>query len=88
MQITASLDGDTATLTVATINNTANLKVAGAAKLADDIEATLSVGRQDAFRNTYAVLIEPTGCIVKVGPMGVPVPWQHITSVVAALRAE
>ena len=87
MQITARLDGDTATLTLTTINNRADLRVLHAAKLADDIEATLSVGRQDTFRDTYAVLIEPTGCNVKVGGMSFPVPWQHITAVVAALRA-
>jgi hypothetical protein len=39
------------------------------------------------FRDTYAVIIEPTGCIVKVGMMGVPIPWRQITGVVAALRA-
>lgn len=88
MQIVATIDEHgAATLTSTILNSTTKLDVPDAEGLADDIEATLSVDHPDAFRDTYAVLVDGAGCLVKVGMSGFPIPWQHITSVVSQLRA-
>lgn len=88
MQITATIDEHgAAVLKYKTVSSGSTLDVPDADGLADDIEAALELGRQDTFRDAYAVLIAGTGCLVKVGNAGFPIPWQHITSVVAQLRA-
>lgn len=87
MQIKATLNGDAATLVVTTNSSTANLEVAGAMTLADDIEASLSARQKDIYRDTYWVLMQADG--IQVGDrLGTfPIPWQWITSVVAQLRS-
>lgn len=88
MELTANInEHGAAVLTVKTVSSTSSLEVPDAEGLADDIEATLGSGQVDAFRDAYSVLIETTGCLVKVGTAGIPIPWQQITSVVAQLRA-
>ena len=88
MWITATIDENgAAVLKVKTVSSGAILDVPDADGLADDIEATLELGRKDTFRASYAVLIDGSGCLVRVGNGGFPIPWQHITSVVAQLRA-
>ena len=72
-------------LKVKTVSSGAILDVPDADGLADDIEATRELGRKDTFRASYAVLIDGSGCLVKVGNGGFPIPWQHITT--EALRA-
>lgn len=88
MQITATIDEHGgAVLKYKTVSSGSTLKVPDADALADDIEAALQLGHKDVFRDSYAVLIESTGCVVKVATSGISIPWQHITSVVAQLRA-
>lgn len=88
MQITAHTnENGSAELKGKTNSSAFGLTVPDADNLADDIEATLQLGRKDLFRPSYAVLIEDNGCQVKVGNGGLSIPWQYITSVVAQLRA-
>ena len=87
MQITATInEHGAAILKCKTVSGGSTINVPDADGLADDIEATLIRGRQDSFRDTYAVLIESTGCVVMVDNAKFPVPWQDITAVVAQLQ--
>lgn len=87
MEITATIDEHgAATLKATILNSTTHLDVADADGLADDIEAGLTVGHKDTFRDGYAVLVQADGLTVKVHNDVFNIPWQHITSVVAQLR--
>lgn len=86
MRIKAMFNGDAASLVVTTNSSTAKLEVPGAMTLADDIEASLSMGQEDIYRDTYQMTIHADG--IQIGDrLGTfPIPWQWITSVVAQLR--
>lgn len=77
------------TVTIEGTNNasTFDLKVPKGIDLADDIAATLNVDQGNVYRDTYAVLTNDRGCVVKVGDGTFMIPWQRITDVVAQLRA-
>lgn len=88
MEITATVDEHgAATLKATILNSSTVLDIPGADGLADDFEAVLNVGHSDTFRDGYAVLVQPDGLIIKARNGGFNIPWQHITSVVAQLRA-
>lgn len=88
MEIKATLnEHGAATLKATILNSTTHLDIADADGLAADIAAGLEVDQTDVFRDGYAVLIQPNGLKVTVGNNGFDIPWQHITSVVAQLRA-
>ena len=88
IEITATIDEHSAaTLKAKILNSSTVIDVADADGLADDLEAVLKVGHADTFRDGYAVLVQPDGLILKVRNGGFDIPWQHITSVVAQLRA-
>lgn len=88
MTITATIDEHEAvTLTYTRMNTTSHLGVPDAAAFADDLASTMQAGQEDVYRDTYSILVEPVGVKVEVYPHSFPIPWQHITSVVAQLRA-
>jgi len=87
MEITATIDEHGAAALKATIlNSSTALAIPDADGLADDLEAVLNISHPDAYRDGYAVLVQPDGLIVKVANGGFNIPWQHITSVVGQLR--
>ena len=88
MTITATIDEHEAvTLTYTRMNTTSNLGVPDAAAFADDLASTMQVGQENVYRESFSILVEPDGVKVVVHPHSFPIPWQHITSVVAQLRA-
>ncbi len=88
MEITATIDEHgAATLKATILNSTTVLHIPNADGFADDVEAVLNVGHPDTYRDGYAVLVLPNGLTIKVGNYTFDLPWQHITSVVAQLRA-
>ena len=88
MEITATIDEyGAATLKATILNSSTVLDIPDADGLADDVEAVLNVGHPDTFRDAYTVIVQPDGIVVNSGNGSFNIPWQHITSVVAQLRA-
>lgn len=88
MEITATIDEHgKATLKATILNSTTVLNTPDAEGFADDVEAVLNVSHPDTYRDGYAILVQPDGLTIKVGNYTFGLPWQHITSVVAQLRA-
>ncbi|GIT86172.1 hypothetical protein [Roseobacter sp. OBYS 0001] len=90
--LTATVDGTSATLVAKTLSTSAPLIVKGASypkgpTLADDLEACLSVDHEGAKRGTYRIDTVSFGVVLHNDGGQMTIPWQHITDVVAQLRA-
>jgi hypothetical protein len=88
MEITATIDKHgAATLKATILNSSTVLDIPDADSLADDLEAVLNAGHPDTYRDGHAVLVQSDGLTIKAGNGAFDIPWQHITSVMAQLRA-
>jgi hypothetical protein len=84
MQITATLDDGTATLTLTTLSSTSRLDVKGARLLADDLERFVTDPDAPAVNR---VVPSDTGVAVHTQHGGFTIPWRHIMTAVNGLRA-
>lgn len=87
MQITATLDDGTATLTLSTLSGTSRLDVTGARLLADDLERFVSDPDAPDVNRDDRVVPSDTGVAVHTQHGGFTIPWRHIMTAVNGLRA-
>lgn len=87
MQITATLDDGTATLTLTTLSSTSPLDVKGALLLADDLERFVTDPDAPAVNRDYRIVSRDTGVAVYTQHGGFTIPWRHIMTAVEGLRA-
>lgn len=87
MQITATLDDGTATLTLTTLSSKSRLDVKGARLLADDLERFVTEPEAPAVNHDYRIVPSGTGVAVQTQHGGFSIPWRHIMTAVNGLRA-
>lgn len=85
----ATLNNSTATITVTTINNMANIKITGAANLGDQLHALATNPSAEPIDNMPAYTAYPidTGVRLATHNGQIDVPWRWLTSIAEQLRA-
>lgn len=85
----ATLNNRTATITVTTINNMANIKITGAANLGDQLHTIAADPSSAPIDNMPAYTAYPidTGVRIATHNGQIDVPWRWLTSIADQLRA-
>lgn len=85
----ATQHNSTATITVTTINNTANIKISGATELGDQLHAFATDPSAEPIDHMPAYTAYPIDTGVRIGTHNgqIDVPWRWLTSIADQLRA-